>query len=160
MAEKELNIIDQGGQQNVSSTMYQYSRTFPSSISIIKDLEQDIINIQNVLQLNEQIYYNLIVIITEGFNNASKHGNNYDKDKAVKLEIIVKSYYENKISIEISIFDQGQGFDINKVEDPRLPENLLKSGGRGVFLIKELSNFVSYEKLSNNSNKLFVILEC
>jgi len=52
-------------------------------------------------------------------------------------------------SIEIVLCDQGNGFDINKCDDPTKEENLSKPCGRGVFLIKNLMDEVSYNRDDN-----------
>ena len=47
-------------------------------------------------------------------------------------------------SLTIRVRDQGEGFDPEEVADPLAPENLLKSSGRGIFLIR---NFMDEVKL-------------
>jgi serine/threonine-protein kinase RsbW len=48
-------------------------------------------------------------------------------------------------SLEIEIEDQGEGFDPKKVENPLLPENLLKATGRGIFYMNNFMDSVSFE---------------
>ncbi|MFY8160316.1 MAG: ATP-binding protein [Candidatus Kapaibacteriota bacterium] len=143
---------------NKLSPIYSYSKTFKSFKGVIRDLEPDIFALREILNIDEDTFHNLVIIITEGFNNAVKHGNNYISDKDVNVDIFVYQQYKNGFLIEIEIHDQGDGYDIQQVVDPRLPENILKSGGRGVFLIKELSKFVDYQKVENG-NKLVVQFE-
>lgn len=155
--------------------IYKYEKVFKSYLGVIKDLEPDIFALKSILQLDDEAFHNLVIVITEGFNNAVKHGNKFDPTKQVQIGINVKEKSNNQISkevtkvvnqevnlkdyeIEIEIYDEGEGYEIDNVEDPRLPENLLKSGGRGVFLIKELSKTVTYTKL-DKINKLHIIFE-
>ena len=42
----------------------------------------------------------------------------------------------------ITIRDQGKGLDLSKVPDPLAPENLLKTSGRGIFLIRSFMDEV------------------
>ena len=51
-------------------------------------------------------------------------------------------FYKKKITVEIE--DQGNGYDYDNIPDPTLPENINKAGGRGVFLIKHLSDKVEF----------------
>jgi serine/threonine-protein kinase RsbW len=44
------------------------------------------------------------------------------------------------------IEDEGPGFDINELKDPTEPENIEKPGGRGIFLIKHLTDEVKFEE--------------
>ena len=44
------------------------------------------------------------------------------------------------------IEDEGPGFDPDSIPDPTAPENLLKENGRGIFLMKSLSDELTFEK--------------
>lgn len=50
--------------------------------------------------------------------------------------------------LTIRVTDRGPGFDWNACLDPTSPEHLLKEGGRGVFLIKNLMDRVAYDRES------------
>jgi serine/threonine-protein kinase RsbW len=91
--------------------------------------------ISEVIDLPMERYYNILIAVTEAVNNAIIHGNKLDPKKKVTISLIVA---QNQI--DVIVMDQGAGFDPSKVADPRQTENLLKENGRGVFLIKELSN--------------------
>jgi serine/threonine-protein kinase RsbW len=52
-----------------------------------------------------------------------------------------------------AIKDQGIGFDYNNLPDPTAPENIEKENGRGIFLIKNLSDDVEF----NNEGNLITI---
>lgn len=86
-------------------------------------------------------YYNLVVAATEAVNNAIIHGNTECSDKMVTLVVSV-----SWLRICISIRDMGSGFDASQVPDPRLPENLEKEGGRGVFLMHQLADAVEVHR--------------
>jgi serine/threonine-protein kinase RsbW len=47
------------------------------------------------------------------------------------------------------IKDQGKGFDYNNLPDPTAPENILKENGRGIFLMRNLSDEVSFNEAGN-----------
>lgn len=90
--------------------------------------------LQEVVTLPLDRYYNVLIAVTEAVNNAIIHGNKLNPQKKVTISLIVT---QNDITIEV--LDEGDGFDPTKVADPRDSENLLKENGRGVFLIKELT---------------------
>ena len=48
--------------------------------------------------------------------------------------------------IKFIVEDEGTGFDYNNLPDPTLPENISKPGGRGIFLMKNLCDEVSFKK--------------
>ena len=74
------------------------------------------------------------VAIRECVINAIKHGNKNDISKRVFVEFHPGSSAQPELTI--SIRDQGPGFDPDDLPDPLAPENLLKSSGRGIFLIR------------------------
>ena len=89
--------------------------------------------------INEDNYGKIHVAVIEGVNNAIKHGNKSDKEKTVSFNCIVE---ESKIAFIVE--DEGQGFDYQDVPDPTLPENIEKSHGRGLFLMRNLADEVNF----------------
>lgn len=77
--------------------------------------------------------------VREAVANAIKHGNKLDIRKRV---FVVFDLREQEL--EISISDQGEGFDPAKVSDPLNPQNLMKTSGRGIFYMKTFMDNVSY----------------
>lgn len=71
--------------------------------------------------------------VRESMVNAVTHGNGYNKDKSVHFSVRVGGG-----TLEISIRDEGEGFDPGGVPDPTAPENLLKASGRGLLLMNAL----------------------
>lgn len=86
--------------------------------------------------LNEELFGNVLVAVTEGLNNAISHGNKLDSALTVDFSIEMNE----QGLIEIIIEDQGNGFDFNNLPDPTSLENLDKPTGRGIFLMKGLSD--------------------
>lgn len=114
--------------------IYNKKKSIASSRNIIYNFEELFSDFKCSLNLKDDLYFNLMVAITEGINNASGHGNKFDPSKYVTLELAAS---DNIIFCKIS--DEGLGFNPQNVADPRNPENLLKDNGRGVFLMRELS---------------------
>ncbi|WP_236973886.1 ATP-binding protein [Membranihabitans maritimus] len=73
--------------------------------------------------------------ILEAVNNAIIHGNKFDSDKTVSITEAM----DHEI-LEIRINDQGSGFNFNEVKDPTLKENILSPGGRGIHLMRNLTD--------------------
>ncbi len=90
-------------------------------------------------QIQPEVYGNILISLTEAVTNAIMHGNGADEKKKVKVKAEPRS---NKIAFLIS--DEGPGFDYSNLPDPTAPENILKIGGRGVFLMKQLSDLVVF----------------
>ncbi len=119
--------------------MEQIKIQIPSLPENIRIVESFIDNVKDKYQINDNMYGNIMVAITEAVNNAIIHGNNSDRRKLVDLSLVLQ---ENEVSFTIE--DQGQGFDFDNLPDPTAPENIEKEGGRGIFLIKNLANKYEY----------------
>lgn len=91
--------------------------------------------------LSTSQYFNAVLALTESVNNAIVHANKRDRTKNVYVTIAV----ENNELI-MSVEDEGNGFDRASLPDPTAPENLLKSGGRGIFLIESVCSQVTFAK--------------
>lgn len=85
-------------------------------------------------------YGDILISLTEAVNNAIIHGNHKDESKKVKIHL---KKLNNKLAIRVS--DQGRGFDLGRVPDPTCPDNLERCGGRGVFLMQQLSDKLQFE---------------
>ena len=113
----------------------------PSLSENIRMIESFIDNCKEKFQLNEDIYGNIMIAVTEAVNNAIRHGNKNDSTKNVSLALTLE---ENLIKFKIE--DEGKGFDYSSLPDPTAPENIEKPGGRGIFLMKHLSDEVEFKE--------------
>ncbi|UCS94577.1 ATP-binding protein [Echinicola marina] len=115
--------------------------SIPSLIENIKIIESFIDNAKEKFQINDDIYGNIMISVTECVSNAIIHGNRGDAQKTVKLEL---TFLEDQLKFIIE--DEGKGFDFDNLQDPTSPENIEKSGGRGVFIMKNLCDEVKFEE--------------
>ena len=79
--------------------------------------------------------------LEEALINAIKHGNKLDKSKRVHVEWAV-----TRDVVDITIEDEGPGFDRSSVPDPTHEPNLQKLTGRGILLIEAYMTRVEYSK--------------
>jgi len=94
--------------------------------------------------LDEDALHWVSVAIRESVINAMKHGNQNDASKHVFVEFETTAGLAPALSIRVR--DQGPGFDPEEVADPLAPENLLKSSGRGIFLIRNFMDDVQLRR--------------
>lgn len=87
---------------------------------------------------------NFRVGITEALANAVLYGNGSDPQKHVRVEVHI-----DDVRVACLVEDQGGGFDPEMVPDPTRPENLHRSGGRGIFLIRKLMDHVEFSDRGN-----------
>lgn len=125
---------------------------FPSILDNIKIVESFIDNSKEEYNISEDLYGNILVAITEAVNNAIQHGNQYDKEKIVRLTCSSSS---SEISFVIE--DEGIGFDYHTLPDPTSSENLLKPDGRGIFLMKHLCDVLKFENQGKKVEMVFYL---
>jgi serine/threonine-protein kinase RsbW len=95
--------------------------------------------------LDEDSVHWVGVAIRESVINAIKHGNRNDQGKRVFVEFATVSPPAVP-ELKIRVRDEGEGFDPDVVADPLAPENLLKSSGRGIFLIRNFMDDVTLQR--------------
>lgn len=88
---------------------------------------------------DSDIYGNMLIAVTEAVNNAIVHGNKLDRNKQVN--VVVESTDE---SLSFTVKDEGVGFDFDHLPDPTAPENIEKENGRGIYLMRSLSDDVCF----------------
>jgi serine/threonine-protein kinase RsbW len=95
--------------------------------------------------LDEDSMHWVSVSIRESVINAIKHGNRNDASKLVRVEFLT-TVDADAGSLTISVRDEGEGFEAEEVADPLAPENMLKSSGRGIFLIRNFMDDVTLRR--------------
>jgi len=114
--------------------------TLESNPQNIAEVEPYVTKILKEYQISEELFGNMLISLTEAVSNAIIHGN----ASAVSKKVLVKTNCSsNKICFMVQ--DEGNGFDPDSLPDPTAPENLTTLGGRGVFLMRQLSDCVTFE---------------
>tara|TARA_B100001245_G_C22829387_1_gene398960 strand:- start:535 stop:936 length:402 start_codon:yes stop_codon:yes gene_type:complete len=124
----------------------------PSLSENIRIVESFIDNAKERFHLNDDIYGNIMIAVTESVNNAIVHGNQKASDKSVSLKLHV-----DDSTLKIVVSDEGPGFNYNTLPDPTAPENIEKPGGRGIFLMKHLCDEVHFEDEGRTVSMVFYL---
>jgi serine/threonine-protein kinase RsbW len=90
--------------------------------------------------------------VRESVTNAIQHGNKLDQSKKVDIRFDVAPD-----QLEISVKDQGTGFQVNDLPNPLDPENLLKPSGRGIFYIRSFMDEVEFRPLSQGGMEVHMV---
>ena len=101
-------------------------------------------HVSRSIGMDEDASHWISVAIRESVINAIKHGNRNDSTKLVFVEFETARRDTPELSIRVR--DQGEGFEPEEVADPLAPENLLKSSGRGIFLIRNFMDDVRLQR--------------
>lgn len=112
----------------------------PSDMSNIFRAENLIEAVSEELKLGDELIGNISVSVVEAVSNAIQHGNKNDITKIVLLGYTISA---NLLTFSIS--DEGNGFDVESIPDPTLPENIENIKGRGIFLIRNLADGLRFE---------------
>jgi len=89
--------------------------------------------------ISDDAAFGIDMAVREAVTNAVLHGNNEDENKTVAVTI--KSSPD---AVEISVHDQGPGFNPEEVPDPTADENILKASGRGIFFMRSFMDEVNW----------------
>ncbi len=133
--------------QHTQETLY-----IRSEVSEISKVEKLIDELSASFSLHDDVYGKILLAVVEAVNNSIVHGNKLDSSKSVSI-----AYCIDEQSLEFSIQDEGKGFDIDIIPDPTKPENIEKTHGRGVFLMKHLADEIEFLNGGNTVKMKFNI---
>lgn len=89
---------------------------------------------------DEDLAYNVVLLTSEAVTNGMEHGNGWDASKHIIFDLTA-----NKERIELSVLDEGEGFDPASIGNPLDAENLLNGRGRGLYFMEEIANELHIE---------------
>ena len=120
-------------------TMIKKMLVINSNPNNILEVENYLLSVKSQVEALEGRYPDVLISVTEAVNNAIIHGNKADERKMVRINM-----EEQAKGIEVSISDEGKGFNPDDVPDPTCPENIECCGGRGVFIMSKLADELLY----------------
>ena len=119
---------------------YKKNLVLNSTYEELDKLEGFLNDLQSDLKFDDEFYARLMLTVSEAATNGVVHGNELDASKKVTLNA---EYTGN--TLKITTQDEGEGFEPDDVADPLADENLLKTSGRGVFLMGEYADKVEHQ---------------
>jgi serine/threonine-protein kinase RsbW len=122
----------------------------PSSFESINKVEALIDVVCEKLLVNEDYYGNVLIAVTEAVNNAIQHGNK--ESSVLTVDLFVG---DKEADFCFRVEDSGKGFDFRNLPDPTSPENIEKENGRGIYLMKSLSEGVEFDDNGRSVNIYF-----
>jgi len=126
--------------QNILHKSWQFKSTEPE----VKKVAGEVLKTLEEHDFGEDMVFAVHLSLEEAFINAIKHGNHDDPRKKILVECLITPE-----KVDVSITDEGFGFDPNGIPDPRCDSNLYKSCGRGVLLIQSYMDVVEYNSRGN-----------
>lgn len=120
--------------------------------SELKNVEKFLLEIFDVCKFSKNNFNKVFLCVMEAVMNSIEHGNKNDREKTVSIKI----YCEENV-MNVTIYDEGEGFDLNGIQDPTKEENIKKESGRGIHIIKALTEKMEY---NNEENYFQFKIEC
>jgi serine/threonine-protein kinase RsbW len=90
--------------------------------------------------------------VRESLVNAVVHGNRYNANKKVRFSVV-----NSAERFTIRIADEGEGFEYQEVPDPLAPENLMRTSGRGLFLIRSFMDEFQIRRLEPGGTEVTLV---
>ena len=118
---------------------------------LLKEISREVTDELRSLGTHEGLIFDIQVAMEESLRNAMIHGNKFDPQKKVSVEVEVVGG-----KVRVCVEDEGAGFVPSNVPDPTDEENILKTSGRGVYMINHLMDEVKYE----NGGRRVVMVKC
>jgi serine/threonine-protein kinase RsbW len=112
-----------------------------SQLTNLQVIDTIIERIEKEYAMEEDDRFRVRLVLSEAIQNAIVHGNHNDPEKTVVIDYTKD---QNSDKVYFCISDQGPGFDLSLVLDPRKPENREREGGRGVFFLKQFTEKLAY----------------
>lgn len=110
-----------------------------SRFEMLEMVQTVLTHVTTMLHLDDDAAHYVSVAIRESVVNAIKHGNRGDAEKRVAVEFLL-----HPGALEVTVQDEGTGFDPGAVPSPLEEQNLLKADGRGIFFMRSFMDEVSY----------------
>lgn len=118
----------------------------PSDIAAIETAVERAVSCCAAARLDrKRLMFNFRVGLSEALANAILYGSGDDPHKRVRVDLRIRSG-----EVRACVTDEGSGFDPDALPDPRLPENISREDGRGVFLMRALMDEVHYNERGNS----------
>ena len=124
-------------------TQARETLTLASALPSVDTVERTTLVYAQRAGFDEDAASNLAMVTREAAVNAIAHGNRYDP-----LKRVTATFELSEEALTIQVADQGAGLDPGSIPDPLAPENLLRTSGRGVFLMRAFMDEVHFRQLT------------
>jgi serine/threonine-protein kinase RsbW len=124
--------------------------TITSNPNNILELESHLQRMLHKTLIQQDRYADILISLTEAVNNAIIHGNKRDESKMVHIDVI-----EKQNGILFCVTDEGCGFNPGNVADPTCEEKIECCGGRGVYIMRALSDKIAFKDKGRSVEMFF-----
>lgn len=126
------------------------SITINSDIEKLRVVETLVDTLSKKLGIPDEVYGKILISTVEAVNNAILHGNKGDEGKLVTV-----NFTADGNMFDVTVTDQGEGFNYDTLPDPTDPANIENLHGRGVFIMRSLADEIEYNEAGNEVKMSF-----
>jgi serine/threonine-protein kinase RsbW len=128
--------------ENARSTPETVEWFLDSTLDSVDSAEQLAVGVAERAGFDEDDLMKIGIAVRESVVNAVVHGNRYNAHKKVRFSVTRNG---NRFTVRIA--DQGEGFDAESLPDPVAAENLMRTSGRGIFLMRSFMDEFEIRRL-------------
>lgn len=126
------------------------SITINSDIENLRIVETLVDTLSKKLGISDEVYGKILISTVEAVNNAIIHGNKGKKEKLVRI-----IFTADGNMFDVTVEDEGDGFEFDNIPDPTDPANIENLHGRGVFLMRSLADKIEFNDSGNEVKMRF-----
>jgi len=123
----------------VSKATFQKTVTVDNSVAAVAAVCCQILELVKDNGFSCDDIFAIHLSLEEAFINAVNHGNKSDSSRHVTVSYLIAAD-----RFEVSVSDEGSGFDYGNLPDPRDEKNLYKPSGRGILLMRSYMDKVQF----------------
>ena len=139
-------------QENASHKPEAVERMLDSTLDSVDHAEELAVAVAQRAGMDEDDLMKVGMAIRESVVNAVVHGNRYNSNKKVRFSV---SSDGQRFMVQVG--DEGEGFDFDSIPDPLAPENLMRTSGRGIFLIKSFMDDFQVRRLESGGTEVTLV---
>ena len=127
-------------------------RSLDSTLESVDSAEELALSVAQKAGFDDDDLMKIGMAVRESMVNAIVHGNRYNAHKKVRFTV---AHSPERFTIRIA--DEGEGFDIEGLPDPLAPENLMRTSGRGIFLIRSFMDEVEMRRRDPHGTEVTLV---
>ena len=139
-------------QENANRAPETVEVLLDSTLESVDSAEELAVGMAERAGVDEDDLMKIGMAVRESVVNAVVHGNRYSAHKKVRFSVAANG---ERFTVQIS--DAGEGFDFGAIPDPLAPENLLRTSGRGIFLIRSFMDDFQMRHLESGGTEVTLI---
>lgn len=126
-----------------------YDHQLESTLASVDASEEIAKTLASQLGFDEEQTYHIGYAVREAVVNAVVHGNLYSANKRVRLLVERAAPW-----MQVTVEDEGMGFEEGRQADPLAVENLLSQSGRGILIIRAFMDEVSIGRTAGGGTRI------